>query len=184
MPTVPGCASINEVYGDDFGKRSVNPVQAFKRTQVYENKQNENKPSKPQNSQKPQNAQANYEPGADNEINTNKTPVNDIRSFCPNCKNCLDRNNQFQQQVIEQNIWPRPRWEPQYPSEYHSYDPYNRYWSSYPEFSMRENFGNPTDSGKNSIDKDFILNVILIVLIAVFIAQFFEMVFSMTEKVN
>ena len=32
---------------------------------------------------------------------------------CPFCNNCNQRNNVFQQRVIDQAIWPRPRWIPQ-----------------------------------------------------------------------
>ena len=60
----------------------------------------------------------------------------------PNCKNCLNANNNLQQQIIDQNIWPRPRWVPQNPTAYESYDPYNRYWMNNVPQDTREDFGN------------------------------------------
>jgi hypothetical protein len=130
---------------------------------------------------------------------------NDLRSFCPNCKNCLNANNMVQQKIIDQTIWPRPSWIPQNPTAYETYDPYNRYWMNNYEQQApgnngredfgredfgnfgredfgnfgRENFGNANLFSNNR--SDGLLQLILFVLVALFIIQLFEMIFRMAN---
>lgn len=106
--------------------------------------------------------------------------LNDIRSFCPNCKNCLDKNNALQQQIVNQNISPRPRWVPQYPGVYDPYDPYNRYWANATQLSNKEYFGSDHEYGRSKIEN--LLNLILFVLIALFLIQLVELISTLTNK--
>lgn len=119
--------------------------------------------------------------------------ANDIRSFCPNCQNCLNANNMLQQKIIEQNIWPRPRWIPQNPTAYEMHDPYNRYWMDHSQNqNHREDFGNINHSfgspfnlerfGNEVSRSEGLLQLILFVLVCLFIIQLFEMIFRMTGK--
>lgn len=113
--------------------------------------------------------------------NDQKTSLKDLnvysdnRSFCPNCQNCIDANNIFQQKVIEQNIWPRPRWTPQIPTAYDSFDPYNRYWMNTNNVQEKEEFSNINNNSSQGL-----LQLILFVLVALFIIQFIEMIYKMT----
>jgi hypothetical protein len=103
---------------------------------------------------------------------------NDIRSFCPNCKNCLKANDILQQRIIEQTIWPRPQWVPQYPDAYIPYDPYNRYWSQTQPLSQREDFGNTFEELTNIRQSpDNLLQILLLILIALFIIQLVEIIY-------
>lgn len=105
-------------------------------------------------------------------------PFNQPGNFCPNCKNCLDKNNIFQQKVIEQNIWPRPRWIPEsYPSPYESHDPYNRYWMNTFQPERRENFSN-----KICNNSEGTIKLIMFILVSLFLIQFFEMIFKLTNE--
>lgn len=113
-----------------------------------------------------------------NAVNGSET-ANDIRSFCPNCKNCLNKNDSLQQQIINQNISPRPRWIPQYPNAYEVYDPYNRYWSNAQEQSNREYFGNEAgvvEYFNNGSKVENLLSLILFVLVSLFLIQLIEMI--------
>lgn len=110
-----------------------------------------------------------------NAVNGSET-ANDTRSFCPNCKNCLDKNNTLQQQIIDQNISPRPRWIPQYPSAYEIYDPYNRYWTNFQNQSTKEYFGSDKESKIENM-----LNFILFILVALFLIQLIEMITKLSN---
>lgn len=115
-----------------------------------------------------------------------------VREFCPNCNNCINANNRLQQDIIDQNNWPRPRWVPQqYPGPYVAFDPYNRYWASITGPPRREdfmNFGNIFEPFANSGVKNNndvfqgILQLIMFILVALFILQLFEL-FSKTSSV-
>ena len=120
--------------------------------------------------------------------------MGDVRSFCPNCNNCLNANNMLQQKIIEQNIWPRPRWIPQSPHAYEPHDPYNRYWMDTYSPQRREEFHGGRESfgsGKfgslfnierfgNMNNSEGLLQLILFILIALFVIQLFEMIFRLS----
>jgi hypothetical protein len=110
---------------------------------------------------------------------------NGMRSFCPNCQNCVEANDVLQQRIIEQNIWPRPRWTPQFPNAYTAFDPFNRYWMNNVPQSHIEEFGNVMNGGifenfgkpngnVNGINTETLLQIILFILIALFIIQLIE----------
>jgi hypothetical protein len=108
---------------------------------------------------------------------------NDIRSFCPNCQNCLNANDVLQQRIIEQNIWPRLRWEPQNPNAYVPFDPFNRYWMNNVPLSHREEFGNIFENfgqpkgitmPNGAINTETLLQIILFILITLFVIQLVE----------
>jgi hypothetical protein len=101
-----------------------------------------------------------------NKKKNENTVNNNTSKVCPNCEGCIGANNYIQQQVLNQNLWPRPRWVPQGPSAYESYDPYNRYW-----MNIKEEFGNLGDGGG-------VLQLILFVLIVLFVIQLFELLFG------
>ena len=42
---------------------------------------------------------------------------------CPYCQHCNSLNNKFQQNIVDQAVWPRPRWIPQQGQE-QAMDPY------------------------------------------------------------
>ncbi len=121
----------------------------------------------------------------------NGSSSNDPRSFCPNCHNCLDANNRLQQSIIEQNIWPRPRWVPQNPQAYEAHDPYNRYWMDNWSPQRRENYGRENFGMPGSLfnierfgnlnlnNSEGLLQLILFILIALFVIQLFEMIFKL-----
>lgn len=167
MPTPAFCA-LNEVYADwnnDYngylGSQAVyNRTTDYKRNTSNSDIINNNTSNKEYSNN-------NLEHGVTN--NRSSYESSDIRSFCPNCTNCLNKNDQLQQQIIQQNVWPRPRWTPQsYPEPYSSFDPFNRYW--YREnFENRENFG-------NNISDETLLQVVLFLLISLFIIQIIDMV--------
>jgi hypothetical protein len=116
---------------------------------------------------------------------------------CPFCKNCNQSNNAFQQRVIDQAVWPRPRWVPQGVET--QGDPYaTRYRSSAskaePYFS--ENFGNVrsmqypmiehfTDEGGKTRENfsqqggENILRLILWLLISLFAIQLVDLVLKL-----
>jgi hypothetical protein len=103
-----------------------------------------------------------------------------LKSFCPNCNNCIRANDVLQQRIIEQNIWPRPRWTPQYPQAYVPFDPYNRYWmNNVPQnhTNGREDFGNIFENfgtKSSKLDTETLLQVILFILVALFVIQLVE----------
>ena len=124
---------------------------------------------------------------------------------CPYCKNCNASNNKFQQQIVDQAIWPRPRWIPQDSGEIVG-DPYSsRYYvppgrgdlpitinnlgqsPTYMGGSRRvEHFGNNWDNRVeyfgNSVspsNAENLLKMILWLLISLFIIQLVDMVIKM-----
>jgi len=154
MPTVPFCA-LDDVYAD-WGFKKPNTTQQLQMTQqVHPSLQPVQKESDDE-----------YTPKG-----------SDLRNFCPNCNGCVKANDVLQQRIIEQNIWPRPRWTPQNPHSYVPYDPFNRYWmnnvppSHREDFGMFENFGIP---GKNGVSTELLLQIILFILIALFVIQLVE----------
>ncbi len=129
--------------------------------------------------QQQNNQQQNNKQSDENNINVKfENMSNDIRNFCPNCKSCLNANNDLQQKIINQTIWPRPRWVPQTPDAYIPHDPYNRYWTNVYPLNGREDFGN--GNGNNNVNVDSLLRVILFVLSILFIVQIVE-IFNKTE---
>jgi len=109
-------------------------------------------------------------------------PSNGLRSFCPNCKSCLNANNMLQQRIVEVNTWPHPRWEPQYPNAYVPYDPFNRYWMNNVPPSHREDFGNVFENFGKSNNTEALLQIILFILIALFIVQLVECLYMRTVE--
>ena len=105
---------------------------------------------------------------------------NDVRSFCPNCNSCLKANDVLQQRIIEQNIWPRPQWVPQYPQAFVPFDPYNRYWANNQPMSTREDFGNGVFEGfsQGKTSPESLLQILLLILVAFFIIQLVECIYS------
>lgn len=106
-----------------------------------------------------------------------------LNSFCPNCKSCLEKNNQFQQMQVNQSLRPLPRWIPQ-SNDIHAFDPYNRIFNPY----GREDFES-TSYGKiehfsnlsvNNAEK--LLSLVLYLLIALFIIQLFEFIANLTSE--
>ena len=115
---------------------------------------------------------------------------------CPFCNNCNQRNNAFQQRVIDQAIWPRPRWIPQGVET--QGDPYaTRYFSdtsrsvasgypmgypnvaSRPGHSLIEHF---TDSPRENFSQqggENILRLILWLLISLFAIQLVDLVLKL-----
>jgi len=152
MPT-PAFCSLDEVYGD----WNVDKTKQQRQNQLVK----QNHPS--------------LNPVKKDEEQDVYIPKNeDLRSFCPNCKNCLNANDALQQKIIEQNIYPRPRWEPQYPNAYVPYDPYNRYWASNQPSNTREDFGNLFENFGKKTNSNDILQLLLFILIALFIIQLIE----------
>ena len=109
----------------------------------------------------------------------------DIRSFCPNCNSCLKANDVLQQRIIEQNIYPRPQWVPQYPQAWVPYDPYNRYWANTTPVSSREDFGNGMGGmsmGGMNTSPETLLQIILFILVALFIIQLVECIYTKSSE--
>ncbi len=183
MPTPSFCA-LEEVYSDWNFKKPVAPPNLL---QPNNQGQNLRPPAQPvqQPHQYPQlhpiQRQDNQNEAFQQDEDTAYVPNNNgLRSFCPNCQNCTQANDVLQQRIIEQNIWPRPRWTPQYPNAYVPYDPFNRYWMNNVPQSHREDFGNVFENfGKgsgngNNMSTETLLQVILFILIALFIIQLIE----------
>ena len=137
------------------------------------------KPKKPQTQKSDiKNVPSTKETNNDLNVYDPSVVKNDIRSFCPNCNSCLKANDVLQQRIIEQNIWPRPVWVPQYPHAYVPYDPYQRYWANNAPMSQREDFGNSNEILKNP---NTLLQIILYILIALFVIQLIECMYNKTE---
>jgi hypothetical protein len=92
-------------------------------------------------------------------------PMNGQKFECPTCKQCLKDNNWFQQKVINESIWPLPRWVPQQPYPIAPYDPWSRI------FPMREHFG-----GSSNLDNKTLLKLFWYFLIALFVINFLELI--------
>ena len=140
-----------------------------------------NQQKQQQNNQQNNNQQYNRY-NMDNQQNKDKDKD---KEFCPNCVNCLNANNVLQQRILEQTIWPRPRWIPQNPNAYEEYDPYNRYWSSNTQQSGREDFGSGHDYNYNVmyIKPNTLLDIVSLVILTLLILQFIEIIITLC-KVN
>jgi hypothetical protein len=195
MPTPSFCA-LEEVYGDwDFKKSNQAP------NVLQPGNGGQTQPPQPpqisnvQTGQYPQLHPAQHSVADLHVLDNNDGDVyipnnNGLRSFCPNCQNCVKANDILQQRIIEVNTWPRPRWTPQYPQAYVPFDPYNRYWANtVPQSHIgREDFANlfggtfehfgqgsnNGDGGGMNMSTETLLQIILFILIALFIIQFFE----------
>lgn len=181
MPTA--YCNLEDAYGTSWGpknnKKSTN------------SEQNNQRSALPQLQPVKENTNANNDKNF-NVVNGSETS-NDIRSFCPNCKNCLNKNDYLQQQIINQNISPRPRWIPQYPTAYEVYDPYNRYWASAQQQINKEYFDSQNGveyfgNSQNGIDYftqgskiENLLNLILFILVALFLIQLIEMIIKLAN---
>ncbi len=110
------------------------------------------------------------------DINVEFEPITDIKSFCPNCNDCLKRNDEFQQKVIDQTIWPRPQWVPQPPQAYDQFNPYNRYWTQTTGIQSREDFGNSNGSANNSYNIELLLKIIIFILTIMFMVQLVDII--------
>ncbi len=188
MPTA--YCNLEDAYGSNWAKKNTQANQTS-------TNQESNRSTLPQLQPVKQKEIADKESNYLNTVNGSEN-ANDIRSFCPNCKNCLNKNDALQQQIINQNISPRPRWIPQYPNAYEVYDPYNRYWSSAQEQSNREYFGNYINQAgaynnggahngvieyfSNGSKVENLLNLILFVLVALFLIQLIEMIIKLSSK--
>jgi hypothetical protein len=102
MPT--SYCSIADAYGSEFGmargarRAQENGTQLANETRLA-------KLNQPQTAQMGGSTQMGFQMGGPQQPG----PIYE----CPFCKNCNQSNNAFQQRVIEQAIWPRPRWVPQ-----------------------------------------------------------------------
>lgn len=168
MPTIPFC-SLDDVYAD-WNFKKPNQVPQLRKFGEPEPEPGHEPDHKPiiQRQQKVQEQEQ-----EDVYLPSN----NGLNSFCPNCQNCVRANDVLQQRIIEQNIWPRPRWEPQYPHAYTPYDPFNRYWmNNVPQshISGREDFGNGGIFESPKGNTETLLQLILFILIALFVIQLVE----------
>ena len=155
MPTLPFCA-IDEVYSDwNFKTPNTLQTQTFppvQQTSQVTSLSNLNlrpqfHPAKTQESLEKESENPFYKQSDDVYVPNN----NGIKTFCPNCQSCIDANDVLQQRIIETNIWPRPRWTPQYPNAYVPFDPFNRYWMNNVPMSQREEFSNLNQSAMGQI---------------------------------
>ena len=108
---------------------------------------------------------------------------------CPFCKNCNQSNNAFQQRVIDQAVWPRPRWVPQGVET--QGDPYATRYRSFPEnfgnvrsmqYPMIEHFtdeGGKTRENFSQQGGENILRLILWLLISLFAIQLVDLVLKL-----
>ena len=108
---------------------------------------------------------------------------------CPFCKNCNQSNNAFQQRVIDQAVWPRPRWVPQGVET--QGDPYATRYRSLPEnfgnvrsmqYPMIEHFtdeGGKTRENFSQQGGENILRLILWLLISLFAIQLVDLVLKL-----
>ena len=198
MPTPAFCA-LEDVYSDwNFKEPDVNQTRQLvkKQPQQQSEQQPQTHPSlKPIQKYKPSN---NHFEKQESESDTVYIPKDDsIKSFCPNCQNCLKANNVLQQRIIEQTITPRPRWTPQEPHAYTQYDPYNRYWSqNVPQSHIQsynhgredfnvfangyEHFTNGIEyfGNKPNFSTEILLQVILFILVALFVIQLVECMYA------
>lgn len=190
MPTPAFCA-LEDVYADwDFKKPNQTPnILQPQSNQGHGDSQTGQYPQL-HPVQKPASQPAFQQSIQEDEDTSYVSNNNGLRSFCPNCQNCVKANDVLQQRIIEQNIWPRPRWEPQYPHAYSAYDPFNRYWmNNVPQdhisgINGREDFGNMGGMGgvfehfgqgkTNNLSTETLLQIILFILIALFIIQLVE----------
>lgn len=164
MPTVPFC-SLEDAYSDWNNKP---PIQSIQSVPVY-----------------PQ-IQPSQEPVQNSNDSIQETTQETIKSFCPNCRGCINANNSLQQKIIDVNTWPRPRWIPQYPNSYVPYDPFNRYWMNtvpqnrIEEFGNIERFTQPHQHQSSYYTKNdpFLLQLLIFILVALFIIQLIDCIYS------
>lgn len=176
MPTPAFCA-LEDAYGswgkakniDSSSKNGINQTQGQQQQQGQHQQQQDHQHQQQGHQHQQQMHDSNPF------VSNNQSFGGDIRSFCPNCSNCLNANNILQQKIIDQNIWPRPRWIPQYPDAYENYDPYDRYWMNN-NVSRVEHFGNTSIQGQDPNKVENLLQLILIVLIALFVLQAIDMI--------
>lgn len=175
MPT-PAFCSLDEVYSDwNFKKPKENKQPQIESTQQPSQQQSNHPNIQPIQKQLSNGNHFEKQPEQQEQQDVYIPNNNGIRSFCPNCSNCINANDVLQQRIIEQNIWPRPRWTPQYPDAYGDYDPFNRYWMNNVPQSHREDFGNVFENfGNKKNSTETLLQVILFILIALFIIQLIE----------
>jgi hypothetical protein len=181
MPTPAFCA-LDEVYSDWNFKKNNSSTSSTSSKPIQPVTEPDNEYVKAmKNSQNSQNSQNNDRHKNINSFSSSETS-NDIRSFCPNCSNCLKANDSLQQKIIDQNIWPRMRWVPQYPNAYLPHDPFNRYWASnVPSNNGREDFsegiteyfGNRNNMNMN-LNIEILLQIILLILVVLFFIQLIE----------
>lgn len=171
----PAFCALDEVYSDwSFKQPNANqPSQLNKQSQQISVQQNHPSLKPIQQQQQTNNHFEEQEQQEDVYIPKNEG----VKSFCPNCSNCLNANNVLQQRIIEQNIWPRQRWTPQDPYAYAPYDPFNRYWMNNVPQSHREDFGNvgrENFGNLGTFKTENLLQIILCILIALFLIQLLE----------
>lgn len=171
MPTSPFCA-LDQAYGTWDNDEIKNKNR---------NDRNVSQQPQPQPPPQPQPNQPSQSPKPPSDINVSYDSGGDIRSFCPNCKNCLNKNDSLQQKVIDQNIWPRVRWIPQDPQSYIPFDPYNRYWANTNQISGREDFGNSYDTIKKSDIVEILLKITIFVVAVLFIILLADTIFKNRE---
>lgn len=158
MPTA--FCSLEDAYGGNWGNKQTHQQQQQKQPQQEEEKQIKEQPTNTK-----------FE-------NTNE----DIRSFCPNCKSCVKSNDELQQKIINQIVWPRPRWIPQMPDAYVPYDPYNRYWTNMYPMVNREDFGNSNTINFQNDNVTFLLNVIIFILSVLLVIQIIEIFMKIKKE--
>jgi len=207
MPSPFGCA-IEDVYSDWNFKKPTTPPNLLQPgsqsgnqlpNQLPTHQLGSNQHAHPQLNPVPNNQNQNQnQPFHEDQDLTYIPNNNGLRTFCPNCQNCLNANDVLQQKIVEVNTWPRPRWTPQYPNAYVPFDPFNRYWMNNVPSSHIEEFGNVNMYGGNmygggnmyehfgqgqgkgsgnmsgNMSTETLLQVILFILIALFIIQLVE----------
>lgn len=175
--TVP-CAILEDVYGTDWKRKKLKPTP--QRQQEEQIKQN-------QVTQLEQNRINHYDPQGG-------------KLKCPTCNNCIEKNNWFQQQVVNQAIDPRAQWIPQYanmpPPNVNAHlpqgsappyggghpvmgNPFNRYYNPNTTGRMVEGFANRENFGMSVSKGEKALQLILFILVALFVIQLFELIFSL-----
>jgi hypothetical protein len=163
MPTA--YCNLEQAYGEWDNEEIKN-----KNRNISHNQQN------PQQGPKP--VQAPEKQKSEENINVDFDKGNDIRTFCPNCKNCLDKNDALQQKVIDQVVWPKPRWQPQVPQSYAPFDPYNRYWAGVGTPNGREDFGNPYDTSRKNDNIEILLKITIFIVAVLFIILLVDILFK------
>jgi hypothetical protein len=180
MPT--SYCGLEDAYGNWDNKEIKNKQNLQISHQQQQQQQQQTEESKPQealgvprnNNQRTQGLNVDFDSG------------NDIRSFCPNCNNCVKKNDALQQQIIDQTIMNRPHWVPQLPQAYAPFDPYNRYWTQTNGIEGREDFGNTNDSifnmRKGSSDNiEILLKIIIFIICILFFVQLIDLIFKLKK---
>ncbi len=160
MPTPAFCA-LDQAYGTWDNEEIKNKNRNISRNQQ------DNKPIQHPEKQK-----------SEENINIDFDKGNDIRSFCPNCKNCLNKNDELQQKIIDTTIWPLPRWIPQVPQSYAPFDPYNRYWAGIGTQNGREDFGNMYETFRKNDNTEILLKITIFIVSVLFIILLVDLLFK------